>query len=97
LCNDEDSCFFYFLGVVTKLCNNFRKKQLKGNNDLNEKLSPNYIFGCKRTCFAADYYPTYLRSNVHLVTNPMERVTADSIITADGEEKIDVSFDCTFW
>jgi cation diffusion facilitator CzcD-associated flavoprotein CzcO len=83
---------FYFLGIVTKICNKFRKKQLKGREDLYEKLSPDYIFGCKRTCFASDYYPTYLRSNVQLVTNSIERVTVDSIITADGEEKIDVSF-----
>jgi cation diffusion facilitator CzcD-associated flavoprotein CzcO len=99
LCNnEEDSCFVLFLlSIVTKLCNKFRKMQLKGREDLYEKLSPNYIFGCKRTCFASDYYPTYLRSNVQLVTNSIERVTANSIITVDGEEQIDVSFECIFW
>jgi cation diffusion facilitator CzcD-associated flavoprotein CzcO len=60
---------------------------------LYEKLSPDYIFGCKRACLAEDYYPTFLRPNVHLITNPIELVTADSIITADGEEKIDVGFE----
>jgi cation diffusion facilitator CzcD-associated flavoprotein CzcO len=47
-------------------------------------LTPDYPHGCKRPLIANDFYPTFNRSNVELVTEPIERVTADGIVTADG-------------
>src|SRR5690606_13273201 len=42
------------------------------------------------------YYPAIARDNVELVTDPIQRVNAHSITTADGTERpIDVLIVCT--
>ena len=49
-----------------------------------EKLIPSYSFFCKRPSFSNVYYPTFNREHVDLVTDPIERVEADAIVTAGG-------------
>jgi cation diffusion facilitator CzcD-associated flavoprotein CzcO len=49
-----------------------------------EKLTPRYSLGCKRPGFSNDYLRTFNRENVALECSPIEAVTADSILTADG-------------
>jgi cation diffusion facilitator CzcD-associated flavoprotein CzcO len=51
---------------------------------LREKLWPDYPIGCKRILISDDWYPALQRPNVALVTSPVERVTRDAVITADG-------------
>lgn len=51
------------------------------------KLTPTHPFGCKRPLFSDVYYPTFNRDNVELLTEDIERITADSIVTADGEAR----------
>ncbi|WP_246000626.1 flavin-containing monooxygenase [Pontibacter diazotrophicus] len=53
---------------------------------IREKLTPNYTIGCKRILRSDDYYPTFNRSNVKLVTESIERFTPQGIVTADGTE-----------
>jgi len=53
---------------------------------LRARLTPKYGFGCKRPSFSNDYYPTFNRDNVELVTEPIERVTETGIRTRDGVE-----------
>ncbi|MFD3000627.1 flavin-containing monooxygenase [Pontibacter toksunensis] len=53
---------------------------------LREKLTPNYIIGCKRILRSDNYYPTFNRQNVKLVTDRIERFTPEGILTADGTE-----------
>lgn len=50
------------------------------------KLTPDYSFGCKRPTFSNDYYPTFNSEHVRLETDPISRVTASGIVTADGHE-----------
>ncbi len=52
-----------------------------------EKLVPTHMWGCKRPLFSNDYYAAFNRPNLELVTDGIERITADSIVTADGEER----------
>lgn len=54
---------------------------------LREKLTPDYSFGCKRPTFANDYFPTFTRSNVELVTDTISHVEADGIVTQDGKKR----------
>jgi cation diffusion facilitator CzcD-associated flavoprotein CzcO len=55
------------------------------------KLTPEYAIGCKRPSFHNTYLQTFNRPNVALETNPIERITAGGIVTADGvEHEIDV-------
>ncbi len=51
---------------------------------LRAKLTPSYTMGCKRVLLSDDFYPALARDNVDLVTEPITRVTADGIVTADG-------------
>jgi len=50
-----------------------------------DKLTPRYAVGCKRPGFHNTYLSTFNRSNVELVTEPIERITATAVVTADGE------------
>ncbi len=54
------------------------------DTSLRERLTPDYPIGCKRIVISDDWYPALARDNVSVVTSPVERVTSDAIITADG-------------
>ena len=51
---------------------------------LREKCVPGYVMGCKRVLFSNDWYPALSRPNVELVTDPIERIVRDGVVTADG-------------
>ena len=51
---------------------------------LREKCVPDYVMGCKRVLFADNWYPTLVRPNVDLVTEPVERIAPGGVVTADG-------------
>ena len=50
------------------------------------KLKPDYPIGCKRILISNDFYPALDRPNVDIVTETIQRVTADAVVTADGTE-----------
>ena len=52
---------------------------------LREALTPDYAIGCKRLLISNDYFPALSRDNVTLVTSPIAEMTADQMITADGQ------------
>lgn len=54
--------------------------------DLRARLTPDYPVGCKRVLVSSDFYPALLRENVSLVTEPIRRVTATAVETADGRQ-----------
>ena len=57
---------------------------------LRKAMLPNYAIGCKRILISNDWYPTICRDNVDLVTNGIDEIRPDSIVTVDGtERKID--------
>ena len=51
---------------------------------LREKLTPHFQFGCKRILISDDYWASFERPNVELVTDPIEQITPDGIQTQDG-------------
>jgi cation diffusion facilitator CzcD-associated flavoprotein CzcO len=51
---------------------------------LREKMTPHVPFGCLRPLISNEYYPTFNRDNVELVTDPIERVTPNGVLTAHG-------------
>ncbi|MBW2361834.1 MAG: NAD(P)/FAD-dependent oxidoreductase [Deltaproteobacteria bacterium] len=54
---------------------------------LREKLVPDYQWGCKRPLFSNDYYPAFNLPNLELVTEEIERIKPNSVVTADGQER----------
>jgi len=62
------------------------RRQLRVITDpqLREKCIPDYVMGCKRVLFSNNWYPTLARSNVDLVTDPIERIAPGGVVTAGG-------------
>jgi cation diffusion facilitator CzcD-associated flavoprotein CzcO len=54
---------------------------------LRAKLVPTHPWGCKRPLLSNDYYPTFNRPNLELVTDGIERITAGSVVTLDGTDR----------
>jgi cation diffusion facilitator CzcD-associated flavoprotein CzcO len=71
-------------------CRRHLRRQVS-DPELRRKLTPDYSFGCKRPTFSNDYYRTFTRPDVDLVTTPIARVEPEGIVTEDGEKaEIDV-------
>lgn len=51
------------------------------------KLTPDYPFGSKRGLVSSEWYPTFNRDNVELVTDAVLSVTEKGIASADGVER----------
>jgi cation diffusion facilitator CzcD-associated flavoprotein CzcO len=52
--------------------------------ELRARCVPDYVMGCKRVVFSNDWYPALTRPDVDLVTDPIERIVPDGVVTADG-------------
>lgn len=52
--------------------------------EIRKALTPDYDFWCKRPTFSNDYYRSFNRSNVELVTDPIARITKTGITTSEG-------------
>jgi cation diffusion facilitator CzcD-associated flavoprotein CzcO len=61
------------------------RTQLVSATVTEEAVVPDYALGCKRILISSDYLQCLVRPNVRTVTNPIERVTVDSVVTADGD------------
>ncbi len=55
--------------------------------ELRRKLTPTEPYGCKRPLISNEYYPTFNRPNVELVTDGVSAITTDSIETVDGRSR----------
>ena len=64
-----------------------RRRRLGDDPELLAKATPDYTIGCKRILFTSDWYPTLLRDDVELVTDPVRRVTATAIVDGAGAER----------
>jgi len=51
---------------------------------LREKLTPHFQFGCKRILVSDDYWASFERPNVELVTDPIEQIESAGLRTRDG-------------
>lgn len=68
----------------------FAREQMseKLNHDpgLCKALIPDWELGCRRVTPGAGYLESFLQPNVHLTQSPIQKITENSIITADGQE-----------
>ena len=69
-----------------KLAELFIRYQVKDKH-VAAQLTPDYTMGCKRILVSNKYFPTFNRDNVELVTNAIQEITEDSIITQDGTKR----------
>jgi cation diffusion facilitator CzcD-associated flavoprotein CzcO len=54
---------------------------------LRAKLVPDHPWGCKRPLLSSNYYPTFNRPNLELVTEGIERIAPHAVVTVDGRER----------
>ena len=59
------------------------RRQVK-DPELRRKLTPTFQFGCKRVLVSDDYWATFERENVDLVTDPIDRIESTGVRTKRG-------------
>jgi len=57
------------------------------DSEVREKLRPTHPFGCKRPLLSNDYYAAFNRPNLELVTEGIQRITPEGVVTADGRTR----------
>jgi len=57
------------------------------DQELAEKLVPDYEFGCKRPLVTQYFYPSLNRSNVAVITEGIERLTPQGILSREGNAR----------
>ncbi|MBW4933092.1 flavin-containing monooxygenase [Marinobacter sp. F4206] len=78
--------FTKFNGLLEIFAREARKEARKHVTDP-EKLKqiiPDYQIGCKRILISNDWYPAINRPNVNLVTEDIDRVDEDGVVTVNG-------------
>ncbi|MFC3150252.1 flavin-containing monooxygenase [Litoribrevibacter euphylliae] len=72
--------------VFSKVAKLHIRKYIK-DPELRAKLTPDYTIGCKRILISNKYLPTFNRSNVELITDGIQEVGEDHIVTRDGKKR----------
>jgi cation diffusion facilitator CzcD-associated flavoprotein CzcO len=73
----------FLVRMAENACRKHLERQVP-DPELRRKLTPTYSFGCKRPTFSNDYFPTFNRPNVELVTEAIDRIEEDAVVTRDG-------------
>ncbi len=71
---------------IERLCRRHMAHQIP-DRALRRKLTPSYSFGCKRPTFSNDYFPTFVRPNVELITEGIDHIEPDGIVSKDGRKR----------
>ena len=58
------------------------------DQDLRDRLTPDYDLGCKRPTFSNSFYRTFTKPHVHLQDSGISRVEADGIVANDGTKTV---------
>ncbi len=74
---------FPFVVRLLQRCLRFTMRRQIRDEEMAARLVPDYGLGCKRPTMSNDYLPTFNRDNVLLVTEPIERICAEGIVTRD--------------
>jgi cation diffusion facilitator CzcD-associated flavoprotein CzcO len=72
------------LSEAEKLSTNFLGEHV-ADEKLRDALTPRYPFRCKRVLLGEKYYTALQHAHVDLVTDPIDRVTGTSVVTASGK------------
>lgn len=79
--------YSWFPGLYKWIGNRFAQtlRETVHDPDLQKKLLPDYTFFCKRPAVSDDYWPSFNRENVRLITDPIVRIEKSGIQTDTGE------------
>jgi cation diffusion facilitator CzcD-associated flavoprotein CzcO len=73
------------LSAIGERMSMWHLRQQVRDPELRRKLTPDFQFGCKRILISDDYWASFERENVDLVTEPIEEIRRDGIETRDGK------------
>ncbi|MEY4763855.1 MAG: hypothetical protein RI907_528 [Pseudomonadota bacterium] len=73
-----------WMNLVAKVAKHKIRQGIK-DPAVQAKVTPDYTPGCKRLLISNDYYPALGRTNVEVVTDGISHVTANSVVTKDGQ------------
>ncbi|HTX47342.1 MAG TPA: NAD(P)/FAD-dependent oxidoreductase, partial [Solirubrobacteraceae bacterium] len=76
----------WMLGAFRALAESQIKRAIK-DPELRRKVTPSDEVGCKRMMLTDEWYPTLCKSNVSLITDRIEAITAGGVLSADGIER----------
>jgi cation diffusion facilitator CzcD-associated flavoprotein CzcO len=63
------------------------REEFISDPQLREKLTPDYLVGCKRILVSDDYYQAFARTNVELVTADITGIAPHGVATADDIDR----------
>ena len=86
LCIRHPRTFGRALGAWSRL---FMRRQLKDHPELRERIWPDYTIGCKRVLFSSTFLPALARDDVEVVTEPIERLAPEGIVTRGRTHAVD--------
>ena len=72
--------------VAERIARRHMKSQI-ADPGLLAKVQPDYTIGCKRILPSNRWYQALSQPNVELLTGGVERVTANTVVTGDGQER----------
>jgi cation diffusion facilitator CzcD-associated flavoprotein CzcO len=70
--------------LVKMACRNYLNSTVT-DESLRQKLLPDYPIGAKRILVADGYYETLIRTNVELITDPIDAIDKTGILTRSGQ------------
>lgn len=76
--------------VIMKLFSKVALLNIRRNiadKTLRQKVTPNYVIGCKRILLSNDYYPALQRSNVEVITESVDHFSPTGVVTTDGKTR----------
>jgi cation diffusion facilitator CzcD-associated flavoprotein CzcO len=73
----------FFVRGIQSLVRRFMRKELR-DVELEARLIPDYELGCKRPTTSNTYLKAFGRDNVKLITDGIERICPEGVITVDG-------------
>ena len=73
--------------ILERVAEKNLERQVPDDPELRAKLKPSYRLGCKRILFTDTYLPALAKENVEVVSSPIRKVRAHSIVTEDGSER----------
>jgi cation diffusion facilitator CzcD-associated flavoprotein CzcO len=74
----------FLVRTVQHAIGQFMRKQLR-DKALEARLLPNYGLGCKRPTPSNTYLGTFASDDVNLVTDPIDRIVPEGVVTRDGK------------
>ncbi|QDV23262.1 flavin-containing monooxygenase [Aureliella helgolandensis] len=72
------------LKMIQWQCEYHLNKKVK-DPELRKRLRPDFKAGCKRLIFGKGFYQALQRPNVSLVTEGIDRIVSDGVVTTDGK------------